>query len=123
MQGWGAKPLKPNSSEIAWNFQMPLYRMDTGSLKMVYVNFHKPIYPRDFSGGEGGSLGGNPLSPNSSETAWNFQMPFYRMEAGSLRMVYVNFHKPICPRDFSITIYYFYWEVASNKQLVNQFKL
>ena len=39
----------------------------------------------------------NPLSPNSSETAWNFQTPFYRMEAGSLRMVYVNFHKPICP--------------------------
>ena len=50
-------------------------------------------------------LGGNPLSPNSSETAWNFQTPFYRMEAGRLRMVYVNFHKPICPRDFSITIY------------------
>jgi len=24
------------------------------------------------------------------------------MEAGSLRMVYVNFHKPICPRDFSV---------------------
>ena len=64
--------------------------------------------------------GGNPLSPNSSETAWNFQTPFYRIEAGRLRMVYVNFHKPICPRDFSITIYYFYWEVASNKQLVNQ---
>ena len=53
--------------------------------------------------------GGNPLSPNSSETAWNFKTPFYRMEAGRLRMVYVNFHKPICPRDFSITIYYFYW--------------
>ena len=49
------------------------------------------------------------LSPNSSETAWNFQTPFYRIEAGRLRMVYVNFHKPICPRDFSITIYYFYW--------------
>ena len=56
--------------------------------------------------------GGNPLSPNSSETAWNFKTPFYRMEADRLRMVYVNFHKPICPRDFSITIYYFYWEVA-----------
>ena len=47
-------------------------------------------------------VGGNPLSPNSSETAWNFQTPFYRMEAGSLRMVYVYFHKPICPRDFSV---------------------
>ena len=46
-----------------------------------------------FAMGEGG--GGNPLSPNSSKTAWNFQTPFYRMEAGSLRMVYVNFHKPI----------------------------
>ena len=42
------------------------------------------------------------LSPNSSETAWNFKTPFYRMEAGRLRMVYVNFHKPICPRDFSV---------------------
>ena len=33
--------------------------------------------------------------------------PFYRMEAGSLRMVYVNFHKPIFPRDFYMTICYF----------------
>ena len=60
--------------------------------------------------GRGGGGGGNPLSPNSSKTALNFQTPFYMMEAGSLRMVYVNFHKPICPRDFSITIYYFYWD-------------
>ena len=45
----------------------------------------------------------NPLSPNSSETASNFQMSFYRMEAGSLRMVYVYFHKSICLRDFSGT--------------------
>ena len=51
--------------------------------------------------------GGNPLSPNSSETAWNFQTPFYRIEPGRLRMVYVNFHKPTISRDFSKTIYYF----------------
>ena len=28
-------------------------------------------------------------------------MPFFRMDTDSLRMVYVDFHKPICPRDFS----------------------
>ena len=44
---------------------------------------------------------GVPLSANSSETAWNFQTPFYRMGTGSLRMVYVIFHKSICHRDFS----------------------
>ena len=48
-------------------------------------------------------LGGNPLSSNSSEMAWNFQTPFYRMEAGSLRMVYVKFLKPTISRDFSGT--------------------
>ena len=42
-------------------------------------------------------LGGNPLLPNSSETAWNFETPFYRKEDGSMRMVYVYFHKPIYP--------------------------
>ena len=46
------------------------------------------------------------MSPNSSETAWNFQTPFYRMDAGRLKMVYVYFHKPTLPRDFSMTIYY-----------------
>ena len=51
-------------------------------------------------------LGGNPLSPNSSETAWNIQTPLYRMDTDSLRMVYVNFHKPICHRDFSMTVFY-----------------
>ena len=30
-------------------------------------------------------------------------MPFYRMDTDSLRMVYVNFHKSICLRDFSGT--------------------
>ena len=44
-----------------------------------------------------------PLSSNSSEMAWNFQTPFYRMGTDSLRMVYVNFHKSICLRDFSGT--------------------
>ena len=58
-------------------------------------------------GGWGHSLGGysqlRALSPNSSEMAWNFQTPFYRMDTDSLRMVYVNFHKSICLRDFSGT--------------------
>ena len=48
-------------------------------------------------GGGGGGGGGNPLSPNSSETAWNFKTPFYRKEDGSMRMVYVYFHKLISP--------------------------
>ena len=52
-------------------------------------------------------MGENPLLPNSSEMAWNFQMPFYRKESGTLWMVYVNLHKSICPRVFSMTIYYF----------------
>ena len=78
--------------------------MNDTRLKMVYVNFHKSICLRDFSGRGGGlgGRGGSPLSPNSSETGWNFQTPFYRMEAGSLRMVYVNFHKPTISRDFSM---------------------
>ena len=48
-------------------------------------------------------MGGSTLSPNSSETGWNFQTPFYRIVTDSLRMVYVNFHKSICLRDFSGT--------------------
>ena len=50
--------------------------------------------------------GGNPLSPNSSKTAWNFQTPFYRMDTDSLRMVYVNFHRPISHRDFFMTVFF-----------------
>ena len=46
-------------------------------------------------------LGANPLSPNLSEMAWNFLTPFYWIDVYSFRMVYVNFHNPICPRDFS----------------------
>ena len=44
-------------------------------------------------GGGWGSCGGGALSLNSSETAWNFHTPFYRMNTESLRMVYVNFHR------------------------------
>ena len=85
------------------NFQMPFYRMDTNSLKVVYVNFHKPICHWEFFGeGRRGKGGGSTLSSNSSEMAWNFQMPFYRMDTDSLRMVYVNFHKPTITRDFSM---------------------
>ena len=94
--------LSLNSSEMAWNFTTPFYRMNTDSLRMVYVNFHKSFCIRDFSGRGGLGGRGSPLSPNSSETGWNFQTPFYRMEAGSLRMVYVNFHKPTISRDFSM---------------------
>ena len=105
MGGRGGSTLSSNSSEMAWNFQMPFYRMGTDSLRMVYVNFHKSICLRDFSGRGGYSRGGysqlRALSPNSSEMAWNFQTPFYRMGTDRLRMVYVNFHKSICLRDFS----------------------
>ena len=58
-------------------------------------------------------LGGNPLLPNSSEMPWNFQTPFYRKDSGTLRMVYVNFHKPICIRNFSMTIFLFSWAMAN----------
>ena len=50
--GWArreAKPLLPYSSETAWNILTKFYRMDDARLKMVYVNFHKPTFPRDFS--------------------------------------------------------------------------
>ena len=80
---------------------MPLYMMEAGSLRVIYLNFHKSICPREFYE-RGGGPGGNPLSPNSSETAWNFKMPFYKIEVGSLRMVYVNFDKPTCPSEFSM---------------------
>ena len=43
------------------------------------------------------AVGGNPVWSNSSETAWNLQMPFYRIDAGSLRMVYVNIDHPLSP--------------------------
>ena len=99
------RPLSSNSSEMAWNFQTPFYRMGTDRLRMVYVNFHKSICLRDFSGrGRGGYSQLWALSPNSSETAWNFQTPFYRMGTDSLRMIYVYFHRSICNRDFSMTV-------------------
>ena len=56
------------------------------------------IHKRAMEGGR------NPLSPNSSEMAWNLQTPFYRMEAGSLRMVYVNFQKFICLRTIIVNL-------------------
>ena len=36
-------------------------------------------------------LGGNPLSPNFSETAWNIQTPFYRMDTDSFEDVLCKF--------------------------------
>ena len=35
-------------TEMAWNFQTPFYRKDSGILRMVYVNFYKTICPSDF---------------------------------------------------------------------------
>ena len=104
--------LSLNSSEMAWTFPMPFYRMNTDRLRMVYVYFHRPICYRNlsitvlFQGSfwyfwycrEGA------LSPNSSETAWTFPMPFFRMNTDSVRMVYVYFHRPIYHRDFSMTV-------------------
>ena len=55
-----------------------------------------------------GGGGGNPLSPNSSETAWNILTKFYRMDDIRLKMVYVNFHKPTLSRDISMTIYIYF---------------
>ena len=49
-------------------------------------------------------LSGGALSSNSSETAWTFPTPFYRMNIDSPRMVYVYFHRPIYHRDFSMTV-------------------
>ena len=51
--------------------------------------------------------GANPLLPNSSETAWNFETPFYRKEDGSMRMVYVYFHKLISTLWPFFNFYYF----------------
>ena len=72
----GGNPLSPNFSKTAWNIQTPFYRMDTDNLRMVYINFHNPICPRDFSGGGGEGLAGRYcLSLNYFWTAWNFQTP------------------------------------------------
>ena len=54
-------------------------------------------------------LGGNPLSPNFSKTAGNIQTPFYRIDIDSLRMFYVNFQRPICHRDFFMTVFLLIW--------------
>ena len=96
--------MSPNSSETAWNIQTPFYRMDTDNLMMVYVNFHNPICPRDFSGGGGEGLAGRYcLSLNYSRTAWNFQTPLSLIVVNSIRMDRIDFHRPTCPRDLSVT--------------------
>ena len=51
-----------------------------------------------------GGQGENPLLPNSSKTAWNFQTLFYMMDTDSLMMVYVYFQISICHRDISMTV-------------------
>ena len=56
---------------------------------MVYVNFHKSSIPGEFSGGN--SLAGvYHLSPNTSETIWNFQTQLTKMIVGSMRMIDIN---------------------------------
>ena len=67
---------------------------------MIYVNFHKSSIPGEFSGGN--SLAGvYHLSPNTSETTWNFQMQLTKMIVDSMKMIYIYFHSPNCSRDFS----------------------
>ena len=44
------------------------------------------------------------LSSISSELAWTFPAPFYRMNIDSSRMVYVYFHRSIYHWDFSMTV-------------------
>ena len=99
----GANPLQPNLSETAWNFQTQFYWIDAYSFRMVYVNFHKHICPRDFSG-KGEVVSSRIfLLPNSCEPTWNFQTPSTQMVVDSMRMVYINFHRLICPTEFSMT--------------------
>ena len=75
---------------------------------MVYVNFHKSSSPREFAGGRGGRrnclAGAYHLSPNFSETTWNFQTQLTKMIEGSMRMLYINFHSTSTSysRDFSV---------------------
>ena len=38
---------------------MQFYRMEAGSLKMIFVSFYSPIRPKDFSVGVGVEPGGN----------------------------------------------------------------
>ena len=55
-------------------------------------------------GGSGCDLaGGYHLSPNSSGTVWKFLMLLTWLVVSSRRIVYVNFHSPICPRKFFMT--------------------
>ena len=98
-----ANPLSQNSSETAWNFQTPFYRVDTDSLRMVCIHFYKHICIRDFSGGAGEFLAEYFSLPNSSRTAWNFQTPLTWLVVGSIKMVYGNFHRAVSTRDFSMT--------------------
>ena len=55
-------------------------------------------------GGRGwGLAGGYHLSANSFGTVWNISMPLTWLGVSSIRIVYVNFHSPICPRKFFMT--------------------
>ena len=41
---------------------MPFYRMDTDSMRMIYVDFYKPNCSRDFSGERRGGASGRRIS-------------------------------------------------------------
>merc|ERR1712239_30843 len=42
------------------------------------------------------------LLPYSSEMGDNFQTTFYMVDVGRLKILFFNFYKPTCPRDFSV---------------------
>merc|ERR1712237_232398 len=44
------------------------------------------------------------LLPYSSEMCGNFQMTFYMVDVGRLKILFFNFHKPISPGNFSVII-------------------
>ena len=44
------------------------------------------------------------LLPYSSEMGGNFQMTFYMVDVGRLKILFFNFYNPTCPRDFSVII-------------------
>ena len=45
-------------------------------------------------------IGGNSLLPNFFKMAGNVQTPFYWIDTDSLMILYINFHRPICNKDF-----------------------
>ena len=69
---------------------MLFYRIGTDSLRMVYVNFHKSICLRDFSGRGGGVRGSGGVSfvAELLRYSWSIPTPFYRIDKHSL--IFIN---------------------------------